>query len=125
MVWKLIAAIIIGFILLLISFATTNPERRPSLDWRSAMWLWPYLLGLGVISYLSSFDIHTVNTVPLIGLKGPVNDLTFGWDIFVMAVFSVVIYVVAIRTRLSDECSQEYIGDLTAEAEEEEAAIAQ
>jgi len=124
-VWKLIAAIIIGFILLLISFATTKPERRPSLDWRSAMWLWPYLLGLGVISYLSSFDIHTVNTVPLIGLKGPVNDLTFGWDIFVMAVFSVVIYVVAIRTRLSDECSQEYIGDLTAEAEEEEAAIAQ
>jgi hypothetical protein len=34
-----------------------------------------------------------------------------------MAVFSVVIYALAIRVRLSNERVAEYIGDLTAEAE--------
>jgi len=116
-VWKLIVAILIGFILLGISFATSRPERRPSLDWSSAAWLWPYLLGLGVISYLSSFDIHALSSVPLIGLTGPRNALPFGWDILAMAVFSVIIYVLAIRVRLSDERVAEYIGDLTAEAD--------
>jgi len=116
-VWKLIVAILIGFVLLGISFATSRPERRPSLDWPSAAWLWPYLLGLGTISYLSSFDIHALSSVPLIGLNGPRNALPFGWDILVMAVFSVVIYALAIRVRLSGERVQEYIGDLTAEAE--------
>ncbi len=116
-VWKLIVAILIGFVLLAISFATSRPERRPSLDWASAAWLWPCLLGLGAISYLSSFDIHTLSSVPLIGLVGPRNALSFGWDILAMAVFSVVIYALAIRVRLSNERVAEYIGDLTAEAE--------
>jgi hypothetical protein len=96
---------------------TTPPERRPSLDWRSAVWLWPYLIGLTVISYLSSFDIHTVNTIPIIDIKGPRNDLKFGWDMLVMGIFSLAVYLYAIRVRLSDECAREYIGDLTAEAE--------
>lgn len=116
-VWKLIVAIIIGFILLGISFATSAPERRPSLDWASAVWLWPYLIGLVVISYLSSFDIHKTNSIPIIGLNGPRNDLTFGWDMLVMAVFSAAIYFFAIRSRLPDQRVKEYVGDLTAEAE--------
>jgi len=116
-VWKLIVAILIGFILLGISFATSPPARRPSLDWASAAWLWPYLIGLGAISYLSSFDIHKLSPVPFIGLVGPRNALPFGWDILAMAVFSVIIYVLAIRVRLSDQRVAEYIGDLTAEAD--------
>jgi len=116
-VWKLIVAILIGFVLLAISFATSPPDRRPSLDWPSAAWLWPYLIGLTVISYLGSFDIKKPNSIPIIGLTGPRNDLTFGWDMLVMAVFSVVIYLLAIRSRLPSERVNEYVGDLTAEAE--------
>jgi capsular exopolysaccharide synthesis family protein len=51
-VWKLVVAILIGFILLAISMATSPPDRRPSLDWASAVWLWPYLIGIAAISYL-------------------------------------------------------------------------
>ncbi len=116
-VWKLIVAIMIGFVLLAISFATSRPARRPSLDLASAAWLWPYLLGLSAISYLSSFDVHTLSTVPLVGLTGPRNALPFGWDILAMALFSLVIYALAIRVRLPDERVNAYIGDLTAEAE--------
>jgi len=117
-VWKLVVAILIGFALLGISEATSTPERRPALDWASAGWLWPYLVGLTVISYLGSFDIHNPDTVPLLGLKGPINVLPFGVDVLVMALFSVAIYFLAIRLRLPDARVAEIIGDLTAEAEE-------
>jgi amino acid transporter len=119
-VWKLIVAILIGFALLGISAATSPRERRPSLDWGSAVWLWPYLIGVGVISYFSSFDTGTSSHVPVIGLHGPRNDLTFGWDVLVMAVFSVAVYAYAIRRRLPAARALGYVGDLTAEAEEYE-----
>jgi amino acid transporter len=124
-VWKLIVAVIIGFILLGISAGTSKPQDRPQIDWRSGMWLWPYLIGMVVISYLSSFDTSTPSKVALIGLKGPVNDLHFGWDVLVTAVFSLIIYAFAIRLRLPAEQTREYVGDLTQEAEEIEAELAE
>ena len=114
-VWKLIAAIVIGFVLLGISAATSPPDRRPALDWRSGAWIWPYVIGLGVISYLGSFG--TSDAIPFIGLKGATKILPFGWDILVMALFSVAIYFLAMSLRLPSERVHEYVGDLTAEAE--------
>jgi len=116
--WKLIVAILIGFALLAVSSATDSTPRNLSLDWRSAVWLWPYLLGMGVISYLSSFDTKTPSSIPLLGLHGPRNELTFGWDILVVAVFSLVIYAFAIRSRLPAHRALEYIGDPTVEEPE-------
>jgi hypothetical protein len=117
-VWKLIAAILIGFALLSLSTATDRRERTVSLDWRSAVWLWPYLLGMGAISYLSSFDTRTPSSIPLLGLHGPRNELRFGWDILAVAVFSLGIYAYAIRSRLPAHRALEYIGDPTAEEPE-------
>ena len=119
-VWKLVVAILIGFILLAISMATSPPDRRPSLDWASAVWLWPYLIGIAAISYLSSFSTSTPSSIPLIGLHGPKNTLTFGWDILATAVFSIIIYMYAIRQRLPDERAHHYVEEFTAEAEEED-----
>jgi amino acid transporter len=117
-VWKLIVAILIGFALLAISTATDATARKLSLDWRSAAWLWPYMLGMGAISYLSSFDTRTPSSIPLLGLHGPRNELTFGWDILAIAVFSLVIYAFAIRSRLPAHRALEYIGDPTVEEPE-------
>src|SRR5215218_3995778 len=119
-VWKLVVAILIGFALLGLSTATSPPEQRPSFDWPSAAWLWPYLMGMAVISYLSSFDTATPSSIPLIGVHGPRNVLTFGWDVLTVALFSVAVYAYAIRQRLPQERALDYVGDLTAEAEEEE-----
>jgi amino acid transporter len=119
-VWKLVVAILIGFILLAISMATSPPDRRPSLDWASAVWLWPYLIGIAAISYLSSFSTSTPSSIPLVGLHGPKNTLTFGWDILATAVFSIIIYMYAIRQRLPDERAHQYVEEFTAEAEEED-----
>jgi len=117
-VWKLIAAILIGFALLGLSTATDTSKRTVSLDWRSAAWLWPYLLGMGAISYLSSFDTRTPSSIPLLGLHGPRNELTFGWDILAVALLALAVYAFAIRSRLSDEQALEYVGDLAVEESE-------
>jgi amino acid transporter len=121
-VWKLLVAILIGFVLLAISAATSPPDHRPSIEWRAATWLVPYLIGLGVISYLSSFDTSTPSTV--LGLHGPKNDLKFGWDVLVMAVFGLVVYLVAVRMRLPRQEIEQHVGDLTAEAEAEADVVA-
>jgi amino acid transporter len=122
-VWKLLVAILIGFALLAISGATSPAERRPALDWVSGAWLWPYLVGMAVISYLSSFDTSTPSKVPLLGLNGPKNVLTFGWDVLAVAVFSVLIYALAMRVRLPDDRTHAYVGDLAEEAEAEAAEL--
>jgi amino acid transporter len=120
-VWKLIVAILIGFALLAISILTDANARTLSLDWRSAGWFWPYLLGLGAISYFSSFDTRTPSSIPLLGLQGPRNELTFGWDVLAVAILSLAVYAFAIRSRLPAEQALENVGDLTAEAEADEA----
>jgi len=120
-VWKLIVAILIGFALLGISVVGSPPEDRPSIEWRAGAWLGPYLVGLGVVSYLSSFDTGTKSSV--LGLHGPVGDLPFGWDVLVMAAFSLGIYALALRMRLPREAVEERVGDLTAEAQEIEATL--
>src|SRR4051794_18615054 len=119
-IWKLIVAILIGFVLLTVSTVTHRNETKPSLDWSGAVWLWPYLLGMATISYFSSFDTGTPSSIPLLGLDGPRNELTFGWDVLAVAVLAVVIYTLAIRSRLPAERALEYVGDTTSEAEPED-----
>ena len=120
-VWKLIVAILIGFALLTLSTLSGTNEQTLSLDWRSAVWLWPYLLGMGAISYLSSFDTGTPSSIPLLGLHGPRNELTFGWDVLAVALLSLAVYALAIRSRLPAAQALENVGDLTTEAETEDA----
>jgi hypothetical protein len=107
----------LAVVLLAISMLTDPKARALPLDWRSAAWLWPYLVGMVSISYLNSFDTRTASSIPLIGLDGPRNTHTFGWDILAVAVLSLAVYALAIRSRLPTERSLAYIGDLTAETE--------
>jgi amino acid transporter len=120
-VWKIVVAILIGIALLTVSMLTETSERRPSLDWRSAVWFWPYLLGMGAISYLSSFDTGTPSSIPLVGLDGPRNELTFGWDMLAVAILSLGVNAFAIRSRLPAGQALDYVGDLSAEAEADDA----
>jgi hypothetical protein len=116
-VWKLVVAILIGFALLAVSRMSDPDAREQSLDWRSAAWLWPYLFGMAAISYLSSFDTNTPSSLPLLGLHGPRNVLTFGWDVLAVALLALAVYTVAIRSCLPAARVRERVGDLSAEAE--------
>ena len=120
--WQSVLAIVIGFALMGANYATSKPEDRPHLDLRHATWLAPYLLGVAVVSYLSSFDTSTKGG-PFGLLIGPTNTLHFGWDVLAMAVVSVVVYFLAMHQRLPDDAVQVYIEEVTAEAEEEEREV--
>ena len=100
--WKLGIAILLGYALLAANYVLKLNPTEPMLDWRAAQWLPFYLVGLGVIVYLSDYGPLTDPVIPL------------WWDMAVMAVFSLVIYYwalhVALPTRkIEDMISQEVL----------------
>jgi amino acid transporter len=92
--WEIISKLSIGFIagfIILISYrAFSKNTEKTSLEWRSSIWIWPYIAGLSLISYLGSFG-------------GGRNILPFGWDLVVLAFFSVFIMYLARRFKLPAE----------------------
>ena len=94
-VWKLMVAVVLGYILMGVSRITNaNPVHSP-IDGKAAIWLWPYLGGLTLISYLGQF-------------QGGRGNIPFYWDMVVVAVWSLVVYYTAIRLRLPESKVDEY-----------------
>jgi amino acid transporter len=95
-IWKLGICLIIGYILIGISMA--YDKERPPLDWKSAQWLPPYLIGMGIISWLGQFSGAPSSPAPL----PPTNSglIPFWWDMLVVALFSLGIYFWAQAARL-------------------------
>jgi amino acid transporter len=94
-VWKLGVVLVIGYVLIGISMAF-DPQ-RPPLDWKNAVWLPAWLIGLGIISWQGQFSGGAV--------ASPVNtnNIPFWWDIVVVAGFSLIIYYWAMWTKLPRE----------------------
>ena len=97
-IWKLGIVLIIGYVLIGISMAF-DPQ-RPPLDWKSAVWLPAWLIGMGLISWQGQYSGQSSKT-PL----PPTNTFHIGfwWDILVVAAFSLAIYFWAMYTRLPRE----------------------
>jgi amino acid transporter len=91
-VWKLGIVLVIGYVI--IGVAMAFDPQRPPIQWKSALWLPAWLIGLGIISWLGQYDGGAV--------AAPVNTKTipFWWDIVVVAVFSLAIYFWAMYTKL-------------------------
>jgi len=70
------------------------------LDWRAAQWLPVYLLGLGVIVYLSDYGPMADPVIPL------------WWDMGVMAVFSLAIYYWALHVALPTAKIEEMVNQV-------------
>jgi amino acid transporter len=107
-VWKVLVAMVFGLVLLVIGHLVNPSELTPSLDWRGGSWLWPYFIGLAVISYLGPTDFAGIGVIP------------FGWDALVVAIFSIAIYYYAMSVRLTTEEVRGHVADAREEAEEEE-----
>jgi amino acid transporter len=104
--WQLGVAILIGYAILAANRIFHLNEHKPMLDWRAASWLPPYLVGVGVIVFLSSF--------------GPLDDpvLEFGPDMIVCAIFSLIIYYWAMAVALSKEQIEEMLEEVVLPEEE-------
>jgi amino acid transporter len=94
-VWKLGIVLVIGYVVIGI-FMAFDPQ-RPPIDWKSAVWLPVWLIGLGIISWQGQYSgggsLAPINT----------NNIPFWWDIVVVAGFSLAIYYWAMYTKLSKE----------------------
>jgi hypothetical protein len=100
-------------VLLIIGRIVNPSELTPNLDWRGGSWLWPYFIGLAVLSYLGPTDFAGRGVIP------------FGWDALIIAIFSLAIYFYALSVRLSPEEVRGHVADAREEVEdiEEEVAI--
>jgi amino acid transporter len=99
--YKLAISILIGYAILVANRVFRLNERKPTLDWTAASWLIPYLGGMLLLVYLSSF-----------GPVGRTPTLDFGWDILAVAVWSLVIYYWAMAVALPTEKIEEMIGEV-------------
>jgi amino acid transporter len=104
--WKLGIAILIGYAILGVSRVFHLNDRSPHLHWRSAAWLPAYLVGMGVIVYVSNF--------------GPLDDPWFGdWlGILVVALFSLAIFYWAMQVALPTEEIEEMVNEVVLPEEE-------
>jgi amino acid transporter len=99
----LMLALLIGYGLMALSAARGyNPNRTP-LDWSAGFWLFPYLIGMGAIIYFTQYGPGAI--IGGIGIfkgvwTGGQGRLGLGWDMAVMAVFSLIIFYTAMAKRL-------------------------
>jgi amino acid transporter len=83
---KLLIATAIGVVLLVIQQAR-GAIRAQREHWLAAVWLVPWLVGLGVVSVLCTFD-------------GGIGVISFDWSFLVVLALTTLIYAVAVRLRL-------------------------
>jgi amino acid transporter len=117
----LLIAMIIGFVLIAISYVFGLNSNRPTIDWAAAIWVFPYLIGVGVISFLGQFGASG-STEPsgildgvgifknvLVGGKG---EIPLYGDLGILAVFSLVIYYTAMHFRLPERKVDHYVREV-------------
>jgi amino acid transporter len=88
-VWKLGICLVIGYVLIGISMAFDS--QRPPLDWKSAIWLPVYLVGMGIISWQGQYGPDNTFRIP------------FGPDMLIILGWTLIIYFWATATALPRE----------------------
>jgi amino acid transporter len=104
--WKLGVAILLGYLILGLTRVFRLNTHNPVMQWRAAQWLPVYLVGLGVIVYLSPYG----------PLKNPVIPLW--WDIATVAVFSLIIYYWALAVALPSAEIEHMVNEVVPDEEE-------
>jgi amino acid transporter len=94
--WKLYIGLGIGLVLFAASYLL-SPQRRPITSARSAAWVPPWLIGIGVITWLGQYD-------------GARDTIPFWWDLGVVAVFALGIYALAVRLAMPADDVKAAIG---------------
>jgi hypothetical protein len=114
-------AVAIGYSLMLVSAAFKLNPNTPKIDWAAGIWIFPYLIGMGVISFFGQFGTGGAvgglidNGHFMVGgtgfIPGDVG-IPFWWDLGVVAVFSLVIHYTAMHFRLSEARLDQYASHL-------------
>jgi amino acid transporter len=102
---KLFLTIVIGFVIMVVlELAGRRREDKPPLEFRHGWWVLPWLGSLAIVSWLLDPGTHPK---------------LFGWAFPIVAVISIVIYLLAVRLQLPRTKQDEYILDAEREAAED------
>jgi amino acid transporter len=111
----LIVVMILGLVLMLISGLFHLNPNQPAIDWDAAIWVAPYLVGMGLISYFGGFGaggiIGGVGVFKTV-LVGGHDHIKLYYDLGVLTVFSLVIYYLAMWKRLPAAKVDEYVREV-------------
>jgi amino acid transporter len=93
----LYAFILVGFALFFV-YAVSHRDARLPIDPHAAAWILPWLVGLGVISYLGQYPSTAPKSGWAFGLALMAKQtIPFWWDLAAVAAFSLLIYYAAVR----------------------------
>ncbi len=117
----LMVAMLLGYLLIWISYLTKSNSRAPSMDWQALPWIAGYFIGLLVISYFGAFGpggiIGGVGFFKNVLSGGGNDDLTLGGTLGVSAVWAIVCFYWAMSARLPESKVDEYVEDVYPSAE--------
>jgi len=115
--WRRRGAMIgLGFVVFFVYQRVAPPARKLRIDWRPAAWIPPWLIGLGVISYLGQFPSSEPKSGWAFQLALQAKQtIPFWWDLVVIAAFSLVVFYSAVYFAQS----QEYVTQAVAASRDE------
>jgi amino acid transporter len=112
----LMVAMLIGYVVVSLSYLLGLNRDAPRMDWRAATWIVPYFLGLLVISYFGGFGsggiIGGIGVFKHVLDHGGNNDLGLVGGLIVSAAWSLVIFRLAIACRLPEADVDRYVADV-------------
>jgi hypothetical protein len=105
--WKLFATVGIGFVVLLVQLAL-RPDLRRVMRFANGWWILLWFAGLTVVSWQG---IYSSDDLP----HGQQKNIGFGWAFPVLAALSAIVYVLALRCRLTPEQARAQIAGTPAD----------
>ncbi len=114
--WKLYIAVLLGFVLLGLFKIFGGVRQGPMHFWNGFAWLFPWLGGLALISYLGNFPEKAAGA-------GNLGLLNFEWSALILGGLSVLVYVIANKVALPTEVVLENMEESRKEAALEEAEL--
>jgi amino acid transporter len=113
----LMLAMLIGYALIAISYRFNLNPNQPKMDWGAAVWIFPYFIGMGIISFFGTFPTGGGGIIGGVGifkhwLVNGNNHLGLYGGLIVSAAWSLVIYYVAISRRLPEQTVDHYVREV-------------
>jgi len=118
--------VVAGFVVFFVYQAIAPPGRKLKIHWRNAAWIPPWLIGIGIISYLGQYPTSKPSSGWPFGIALLAKQtLPFWVDMGVVAAFSLAIYYFAVSLAMPTEFvraaeaaadAEAHVGELLAEA---------
>jgi len=112
----LVVALLLGYLLFWVSYSLKLNPKAPAMDWQAAPWIIGWIIGMGVIAYLSDFGpggiIGGIGIFKHILDHGGNDDLGLVGGLVASAAWSLVIFRVAIACRLPEVDVDRYVADV-------------